>query len=168
MASAATLLVLTALLGAACGGSGDEPATETAATPEPAESADIAGDAKPADVKVIDAWSRALADGDVEGAAEYFAIPSTAENGLTIEIDSAEDARLFNESLPCGAELIEAQSEGEFTTATFRLKERPGPGTCGEGVGAEAQTAFVIDGGKITEWRRVVLDGAEPPAGQAT
>ena len=43
--------------------------------------------------------------------------------------------RLFNESLPCGAELVEATDEGELTLATFKLTERPGPGTCGRGSG---------------------------------
>jgi hypothetical protein len=164
MTPAATLLTLIALFLAACGGSDDEPA----ATPEPAEeTADVPGDADPADVQVIDDWSRTLREGDVEAASEFFAIPSTAENGLTYDIRSGADARAFNESLPCGAKLIEAQSEGEFTTATFRLTERPGPGECGEGAGNEAQTAFVIEAGKIAEWRRVVLDETQPAPGEA-
>jgi hypothetical protein len=44
---------------------------------------------------------------------------------------------------------------GETVTATFRLTERPGPGSCGEGTGELAQTAFEIEDGKIAEWRRV-------------
>ena len=51
--------------------------------------------------------------------------------------------------------LIGAETQGEFTTATFRLTERPGPGVCGDGVGETAQTAFVIEEDKIVEWRRV-------------
>ena len=100
----------------------DEPA-------EPDEApAEIAGDADPADVRVIDEWAKTLASGDVEGAAELFAIPSVAENGILIEIEDENDALRFNASLPCGAELIGAESQGEFTTATFRLIERPGAG----------------------------------------
>ena len=151
----AVLLALCVLV-AGCGG-GDEP--------EPAP--EVAGDADPADVEVIDEWSTALREGDVEDAAGYFRLPSRAENGVVIEIETAADAALFNASLPCGAKLVEAESEGEFTTATFRLTERPGPGRCGSGTGETAQTAFVIEDGKIVEWRRVALPGA-PATGQPT
>ena len=105
---------------------------------------------------MIDEWAKALASGDVDAAAAFFAIPSVAENGpILVEISDVGDARLFNASLPCGAELIEAITEGDSTVATFRLTERPGPGTCGEGTGGTAQTAFGIEDGKITQWRRV-------------
>jgi hypothetical protein len=152
-------LALTALLAcalAACGGSSGETATE------------IPGGADPAAVEVIDRWARTLNEGDVEGAAEFFALPSVAQNGPTLRIESVEDARLFNSSLPCGATLEEAVDEDGFTIATFELTERPGPGTCGSGTGAAARTAFKIADGKIVEWRRVA-DGpgdgdSAPPA----
>ena len=167
---AATLLTLIALLMSACGGDSDDPETTSAPaeettetdTPEP----DTA-DADAEDVEVIDAWAKALAEGDVEAAAEYFAIPSTAENGPTLRISSRGDARLFNASLPCGAVLVGAETQGAFTTATFELTERPGPGTCGDGVGNEAQTTFVIEDGEIAEWRRVGLAGPELAPGEA-
>ena len=152
---AAILVLVAALLLAACGGDDDtpeEPATE------------IPGDADPGDVNVIDEWAKTLAAGDIEGAAAFFATPSVAENGILYEIRDEDDALRFNASLPCGAELIGAETEGEFTTATFRLKERPGPGVCGDGVGGTAQTAFVIEGSKIVEWRRVGLPGSEEPS----
>ena len=44
-----------------------------------------------------------------------------------------------------------------WSLATFRLTERPGPGSCGTGTGATAQTAFLIEDGEIVEWRRVGL-----------
>jgi len=114
---------------------------------------------------VIDGWATALRQGDVEAAAGYFAIPSVAENGpILVRIRSAGDAVQFNESLPCGARLIRADSAGEFTTATFRLTERPGPGSCGPGIGSVAKTSFVIRDGKIAQWRRV---GAGSGGGQA-
>lgn len=120
----------------------------------------ISGDADPADARVIDEWARALSAGDLDAAAAYFAIPSVAENGpALIEIRNRAEARLFNASLPCGARLTRAVSEGPFVVATFLLGERPGPGSCGEGTGAEAQTAFVIEGGEIVEWRRVATGG---------
>ena len=120
-------------------------------------------EADQADVEVIEDWSTTLSEGDVEGAADFFAIPSTAQNGtLLVKIESREDAIEFNESLPCGAEVISARSQGDFTTATFRLSERPGGG-CGPGVGGTASTSFVIEEGKIVEWRRV--DDAAPSGG---
>jgi hypothetical protein len=151
---ALTLLVAGALL-AACGGGDSDSEPE------------ISGDADPEEVRVIDEWASTLASGDVEGAARFFAIPSVAENGITLQIDSFEDAVRFNVSLPCGAELISAEAEGEFTTATFRLIERPGPGTCGDGTGGTAQTSFVIEDEHIVEWRRVGLPG-EPSPGRVT
>jgi hypothetical protein len=144
----------------ACGGD-DEPAEAE----EPAT--EIPGDADPGDVEVIDEWAKTLASGDVEGAAEFFAIPSVAENGILVEIEDERDALRFNASLPCGAELIGAESQGEFTTATFRLIERPGAGACGDGTGETAQTTFVIEDSEIVEWRRVGLPG-EDSSGQVT
>ncbi len=168
---AATLLTLIALLTSACGGSDDDPATTSAPSEETATETDMpepdTADADPEDVEVIDAWATALAEGDVDAAAEYFAIPSTAENGPTLRISSRGDARLFNASLPCGAVLVGAETQGAFTTATFELTERPGPGTCGDGVGNEAQTTFVIEDGEIAEWRRVGLAGPGPAPGEA-
>jgi hypothetical protein len=149
------LIALTALaLVAGCGGE-DKP---------DAPSTEIPGGADPGDVQVIDDWASTLARGDVEAAAAFFAIPSVAENGVLIEIEDENDALRFNASLPCGARLIHAETEGEFTTATFRLLERPGPGTCGTGTGETAQTSFVIEDSKIIEWRRVGLPGDEPEA----
>lgn len=128
---------------------------------------EVAGDADPEAAQVISDWADALRSGDVETAADFFAIPSTAENGpLLVRIESESDAVRFNESLPCGARLIRAEGSGEFTTATFELTERPGAGVCGPGTGQTAQTAFVIRDGEIVEWRRVGVDPA-PPSGQA-
>lgn len=140
-------MALTFALGA-CGDSGESGSDSG----EPA--ADVS-DADPDAVEVIDNWAKALTKGDTEAAADYFALPSTAENGpQLIKIKQASQAKFFNESLPCGAVLTKAVTEGEFTTATFKLTERPG-GDCGQGTGGTAQTSFVIKDGKITDWRRV-------------
>jgi hypothetical protein len=129
------------------------------------ESREIPGDADPESAAVIDEWAMTLAAGDIDGAAEFFALPSVAENGgVVVEIESPDDARLFNASLPCGAELTRAEADGKFTVATFRLTERPGPGTCGSGTGETASTAFVIEDGEILEWRRVDDGGREAPS----
>lgn len=151
--------LVAALALAACGGGDDE---STAAVP---------GGADPAAVEVIDNWAHTLSKGDVDGAADYFAIPSVAQNGPTVKIDNLADAKLFNASLPCGALLVEATSDGEFTIATFRLTERPGAGVCNAAAEAEAQTAFKIADGEIVEWRRVLPggeDGGGPTAPQSS
>jgi hypothetical protein len=148
----ALLMALSVLALSACGG-GNSASTSTATT-------NLKGDANPADVQVIAGWVNSLRHGDVDAAAGYFAIPSVAENGpVLLRIRSTEDAVRFNESLPCGARLIRADSTGEFTTATFRLTERPGPGTCGPGTGSVAKTSFVIRDDKIAQWRRVGAGG---------
>jgi hypothetical protein len=155
------LLVLALLALPACGG-GDSASTGTA-------SSNVSGDANPADVQVINGWVTALRRGDVKAAAGYFAIPSVAENGpVLLRIRSTEDAIRFNESLPCGARLVRADSAGDFTTATFRLTERPGRGSCGPGIGTVAKTSFVIRGGEITQWRRVGAGGGGGRAPSAT
>ena len=155
---AAPALALALLAG--CGGEESPDTAGTAAETEPA--GDVPGDADPEVEQVIAGWAEALRRGDVEAAASYFAVPSVAENGpLLLRIRSEADAVSFNESLPCGGDLIRAEGEGEFTTATFRLTERPGPGSCGAGTGETAKAAFVIRDGEIVEWRRV---GVEQPA----
>lgn len=149
----ACTLVLALLALSACGGS-DSASTTT-----------VPGDANPTDIQVINGWVTALRHGDVNAAAGYFAIPSVAENGpILLHIRSTEDAVRFNESLPCGARLIRADTTGPFTTATFSLTERPGPGSCGPGTGSTAKTSFVIRDGKIVQWRRV---GAGSGGGRA-
>jgi hypothetical protein len=118
------------------------------------------GDADQKSVRVIEDWAGALAQGDVDKAASYFAIPSVVANGPSpVRIRDRRDAESFNESLPCGAELLDAQGHAGFILATFELKERPGPGRCGTGTGEKAGTAFRIEDGEIAEWRRIPVPG---------
>ena len=160
----------------ACGGGSDSssksPDAPTGASAEagdpPAVDADAFADADADDVEVIRGWTNALREGDVDEAASFFALPSVAENGaILIQISTEEDARVFNASLPCGAYLIGASSVGVFTTAEFSLTEREGAGdvVCDAQDGATADAAFVIQDGKIAEWRRVGSDGQPPPSG---
>ncbi len=153
----AAFIALLALAG--CGGSSGSSATSST-------TATVPGGADPAAVKVIEGWANSLRRGDIDSAAGYFALPSVAENGVIVRIDTADQAKLFNASLPCGARVTRAVTAGRFTTATFRLTERSGPGSggCGPGVGQTAQTSFVIRDGKIVQWRRV---GRGSGSGQA-
>lgn len=152
---------------AGCGLGDDQ--TTTTTIPGAVSETEIPGGADATDVEVIQAWSTTLGEGDIEGAAGYFALPSLAENGpALVRIDNLEEARLFNESLPCGAELVRATSQGNFTNATFRLTERPGPGSCGQGSGHLAMTAFLIEDGEIVEWRRLPTEAQPPIDGRVT
>ena len=149
---------ITAVLAlSACGGGDDSSPSPDSKPP------DATTEGPTEDVEVIRAWSEALSEGDIDAAAEFFALPSVAENGVTIEIETLDDARLFNETLPCGAELESTESQGEFITATFRLKQRPGVPVC-PGDGNTAETSFVIEDGSIVEWRRVAVPGPQGPA----
>lgn len=124
----------------------------------------IPGGADADAVEVIKRWSDELRAGDVQAASERFAIPSVVQNGTPpIPLGNRRQVEAFNRSLPCGARLTEAVASGPYTIATFVLTERPGPGECGDGVGETAKTAFVIHGGLIVEWRRVVdIPGGQP------
>ncbi len=70
-------------------------------------------------------------------------------------------ARAFNRSLPCGADVLSARPARDgFFVVTFRLTERPG-GDCGSGTGSTARAAFHVSDGLIDHWLRVEdLEGA--------
>lgn len=161
LATGSLLLACLLLLSlAGCGSDGG--AGDADRVPNPVERPGAAFvEADPEAVEVIADWSEALSRGDTEQAAELFAVPAVAENGLRFEIRSRADALQFNESLPCGATLVEAETVGERTIATFRLADRPG-GDCGAGSGVVATTSFVIVDGEIAEWRRVGEGGPRP------
>jgi hypothetical protein len=105
---------------------------------------------------VIRAWANTLRRGEVERAASYFAVPAIVQNGTPpLELTSRAQVRDFNAALPCGARVLRTYGSGRYTTAVFRLTERPGAGRCGQGTGLTARTRFLVREGKIREWRRV-------------
>jgi hypothetical protein len=185
----ALLLVLAALLLSACGatdgiggnGRGDEaqrPGTTTGPDgggdgDAPANPLDIPDEvpleadapADPEAERVVRAWSDALRAGEVDEAAALFATPSRAQNGTPVLTLRDRRATLaFNDSLPCGAQLTEATSDGDFLVATLRLTDRPGGG-CGPGAGGTARTAFEVRDGRITGFYRLPDDPAEGRGG---
>jgi len=114
---------------------------------------------------VIKAWADTLRRGDVGRAAAYFSLPAVVQNGTPpLRLTTRAEVRAFNSGLPCGARLLRAYAAGRYTAAVFRLTERPGAGRCGSGTGQTARTAFVVRGGKIREWRRLI-DVSPPPSG---
>ena len=54
-----------------------------------------------------------------------------------------------------------------FVVATFKLTERPGRGSCGDGVDQLAATVFLIENHHIVQWLRAA-DPAQPAAGNSS
>jgi hypothetical protein len=163
-----TCLVLAAgALGAGgCSGGGDDgkPVRDRAAAPAAGSEGSVPEPAATpeADAEdVIRAWADTLRRGDVAGAAEYFALPSTVSNGTPpLKLRTREEVEFFNRALPCGAVVIETEDAPHgFVIATFRLTERPGRGRCGDGTGGTARTALLVRDGHITDWLRVPEEG---------
>jgi hypothetical protein len=127
---------------------------------------------------VIRNWSRALAGGNVTAAARYFATPSVIQLDPTeppVTLRTPAAARAANVSLPCGATMLGSRVVDGYIDALFRLGNRPG-GDCGSGTGLTARVAFVIEGGRIANWRRLPDEpgdsahdgpGATPPPAAA-
>ena len=106
----------------------------------------------------------ALAEGDVEAAADYFAHPEHRRERTAADQDRLPRRRDRLQPLAAlRADRDLGPTAGDFTTATFELMDRPG-GDCGAGVGGTASTSFQIEDGKIVEWRRV--DDAAPAGDQ--
>jgi hypothetical protein len=91
----------------------------------------------------------------------FFALPSRFANGPggvgpAVTIRTVAEARLANESLPCGAKLQSVGRSGPYITGTFQLTGRPGPGgsDCGQGAGGTARVNFQIANGRIVVWQR--------------
>src|SRR3954463_2275795 len=148
------LVLAAAVLG---GCRGDDPATKppvVRSEAPPAPPRVRAVPARPRDGALIRRGADPLRAGHVSAAARLFHVPAIAENGTgELALQSFAEVRLFNESLPCGAELLDARRvAGGYTLAVFRLTDRPG-GDCGSGAGQRAATAFRFSPGRIKEGR---------------
>jgi hypothetical protein len=109
------------------------------------------------EVSVIRGWADALRAGRVNQAARFFAVPTIVLDGANPQrtLPNMRAVRNFNRGLPCGARLVKTvRGKGSFVVATFRLTERPGPGSCEGGVGQLADTAFLIERRHIVQWLR--------------
>jgi hypothetical protein len=158
-----TCVVLAALgaVAAGCGG-GSGTVTVVAHHPRTTTGAAPAGPAAPhapsaADVAVVRRWADAVRLGDVPAAVRAFRVPATIANGgPPITVRSRDGIRVFNETLPCGAKVVDAKPAplGYFVV-TFLLVDRRGSRNCGAGVGQLARTAIRLRHGRITDWVRV-------------
>ncbi|MGI8559737.1 MAG: hypothetical protein ACR2ND_15780 [Solirubrobacteraceae bacterium] len=119
-------------------------------------------------IPTIRSWSEALTRSDLLAASALFAIPSLAQidpAGPVGRITRAADARALDESLPCGAKLLDARPRGRYVDALFLLTQRPGV-RC-DGPGGTARVAFRIAAGKIAEWRRLPDEAGDSSRGTA-
>jgi len=178
LARLVSIVALSCIPIAGCGGSGDDgedakaPATTPLTAPgEPdplALPADVprkaSGSVDAAKARVIRGWADALRGGDVAGASARWAIPAMIQNGTPLlRLRRRADVRAFNGSLPCGAVVTRTRGASDgFTIVEFRLTERRG-GDCGSGVGGTARTAILVRDGKIAEWYRLPEEGAPAP-----
>ncbi|HEX6024428.1 MAG TPA: hypothetical protein VFZ00_20735 [Solirubrobacter sp.] len=174
-----------ALLGVlivACGGDPDPdrfslrtPGAHTGAplTPTPEATAQATATPKPtptprpltrAERRIVRGWSEALRRGRVDDAARYFSVPALAVNPLPAFLETPSEVKQFNRSLPCGTKLVKIRrgKERKFVIGVFRLTERPGRGSCGEGEGELVAVAFRIYRNHITSWIRADEEVADP------
>jgi ketosteroid isomerase-like protein/predicted small lipoprotein YifL len=110
---------------------------------------------------VLEGWAQALREGDPDRAARYFAVPAIVAQSMTVELQTREQVRKFNDELPCGARLLEVQHDGRYVVGTFRLTERVGR-SCST-AGQLVRVAFVIRQRHFTEWRQVPDRPGAPP-----
>jgi len=110
---------------------------------------------------VLEGWAAALRRGDPGRAARYFAVPAIVAQSMTVQLQTREQVRKFNDELPCGAKLLEVQHDGRYVVGTFRLTQRAGH--TGTTAGELVRVAFVIRDHHFTEWRQVPdTPGASP------
>ncbi|MDP9294386.1 MAG: hypothetical protein M3O90_08205, partial [Actinomycetota bacterium] len=110
---------------------------------------------------VLAGWAKAVRRGDAQRAAGYFAIPAIVAQSQTVELQTRDQVRKFNDELPCGARLLEVTHDGRYVVGTFRLTERTGK-QCSD-AGALVRVAFVIRGRRFKEWRQVPDRPGAPP-----
>ena len=110
---------------------------------------------------VLEGWAQAVREGDPDRAARYFAVPAIVAQSMTVELQTREQVRKFNDDLPCGAKLLEVQHDGRYVVGTFRLTPRAGH-SCTT-AGQLVRVAFVIRARHFTEWRQVPDQPGAPP-----
>jgi hypothetical protein len=113
--------------------------------------------------RVIRGWLLALERQDYEQAAYYFAPGAIIDQGHPFRLRTAKQARNFNASLPCRAELIQLKDEGRRVLATFQLHRGPAGGCSGL-----VKVRYTIREGKFTEWRQLPNIRNEPAPPQSS
>ena len=114
------------------------------------------------DGRVIRGWLLALERQDYEQAAYYFAPGALIDQGRPYRLRTPAQARNFNASLPCRADLIRLKGSGAHVLATFRIRAGPG-GPCSGLV----KVRYTIRKGKFTEWRQLPNIRRDPVPAQS-
>jgi hypothetical protein len=109
--------------------------------------------------RLIRDWLGALDNGDYGHAADFFAPRALVDQGIPYRLRNRAAARLFNSGLPCRADLVEVDDEGERVLATFRLRDGPG-GSCDGFV----KVRFAFRNDRFSEFRQ--LEQEEPAPGE--
>jgi hypothetical protein len=104
-------------------------------------------------------WLGALDRGDYDHAATFFAPGALVDQGVPYRLRDRAAARLWNSGLPCRADLIEVEDEGERVLASFKLRAGPG-GPC-KGI---VKVRFAFRSGRFSEFRQLRED--EPRSGE--
>ena len=74
-------------------------------------------------------WLQALERSDYRRAAMFFAPGALIDQGEPFRLRNEAAARIFNATLPCRADLVALEEEGDQALASFRLRAGPG-GPC--------------------------------------
>ena len=113
--------------------------------------------------RVIRGWLLALERQDYDQAAYYFAPGAIIDQGHPFRLRTPAQARNFNASLPCRADLVRLEDEGRRVLATFALHKGPGGGCSGL-----VKVRYTIRKGKFTEWRQLPNIRNEPAPPQSS
>jgi hypothetical protein len=117
--------------------------------PEPKLPAPQSGSAQE---RAIRGWSAAVNRGDYDQAADFFARGAVVEQGREFRLRDHKEAKEFNRSLPCRADVTDFKKEGGSVVAAFRLKPGTGPS---ESCGGDARVRFRFRGDRFSEWRQL-------------
>jgi len=135
------LALVAAFLLAAC----DSDDSRSAAKPDP-------------QAREVRDWIEDLNRGDYGDAAKHFAPNALVDQGIPFRLKTPKAARLFNATLPCQAEVVGVEHEGERLLVSFRLRTGPG-GPC-QGI---VKVRFSFEGMRFSEFLQLPGEGDEPP-----
>jgi hypothetical protein len=116
--------------------------------------------------RVVGRWLAALRRGDLEAAANQWALPSRFQNGTPVlTIDTPVERLAIQEALPCGGTpaQVDGTSTPGYVLVRIDLTTRPGGGPA-SACGGEVRVAIQVEAGRITAMFRLDEDG-EIPAG---
>ena len=122
------------------------------------------GSTPPSPESVVRAWSQELNTGDNADAAKLFAPGAEiVQAGTTLRLDTQAEALAWNAALPCSGRIVSIKTNGDTTSATFILGDRP-KRTC-DGPGQRATAIVRVQKGKIVLWHQTSASPA--PVGPA-